>query len=112
MRPLPPIPDWVTLEHQVAQILQTQEENGWTFDERAAWELTSALQKEYEETVKILRERHPQVQGSEFTPKRDNRTQGYVRGATFTRTFIVISRGCFSLRIIDCNTVDLGSIIE
>ena len=68
MRPLPPIPDWVTVEHQVAQILQTQEENGWTFDERAAWELTQTLKKEYEETVKILRERLPQIQGTEFTP--------------------------------------------
>jgi len=86
MRPLPPIPDWVTLEHQVAQILQTQEEHGWTFNERAAWELTSTLQKEYEETVKILRDRHPQVEGSQFTPKRNNKTQGYVQGATFTRT--------------------------
>ena len=85
MRPLPPIPDWVTLEHQVAQILQTQEENGWTFNERAAWELTSTLQKEYEETCKILRERHPQVKASEFTPKRNNRTQGYVQGAPFTK---------------------------
>ena len=86
MRPLPPLPDWVTLEHQVAQILQTQEEHGWTFNERAAWELTSTLQKEYEETCKILRERHPQVEGSQFTPKRNNKTQGYVQGATFTRT--------------------------
>ena len=85
MRPLPPIPDWITLEHQVAQILQTQEENGWTFNERAAWELTQTLQKEYEETTQILRERYPQVEGKEFTPKRDNRTQGYIRGATFTR---------------------------
>jgi len=85
MRPLPPIPDWVTLEHQVAQLLQTQEENGWTFNERAAWELTSTLQKEYEETVKILRDRHPQIEGASFTPKRNNRTQGYVQGATLTR---------------------------
>ena len=85
MRPLPPIPDWVTLEHQVAQILQQQEENGWTFNERAAWELTSTLQKEYEETCKILRERHPQVKASEFTPKRNNRTQGYIQGAPFTK---------------------------
>jgi len=86
MRPLPPLPDWVQIEHQVAQILQTQEEHGWTFNERAAWELTSTLQKEYEETVKILRDRHPQVEGSQFTPKRNNKTQGYVQGATFTRT--------------------------
>ena len=85
MRSLPPLPDWVTLEHQVAQILQTQEEHGWAFDERAAWELTSTLQKEYEETVEILRNRHPQIKASEFTPKRNNKTQGYIQGATFTK---------------------------
>ena len=85
MRPLPPLPDWVQLEHQVAQILQTQEENGWTFNERAAWELTQTLQKEYEETCKILRARHPQVEASQFTPKRNNQTQGYIQGATFTK---------------------------
>ena len=85
MRPLPPLPDWVQLEHQVAQILQTQEENGWTFNERAAWELTQTLQKEYEETVKILRDRHPQVEASQFTPKRNNQTQGYIQGTGVTK---------------------------
>tara|TARA_Y100000593_G_scaffold17566_1_gene35188 strand:- start:1611 stop:2057 length:447 start_codon:yes stop_codon:yes gene_type:complete len=85
MRPLPQIPDFVTFEHQVAQILTQQEIHGWYFDERAAWELESALRKEFEETTQLLRNRHPFIGGQEFTPKRDNRTQGYIKGAKFTR---------------------------
>ena len=52
MRLFSPLPDWVRLEHQVAQILTQQELHGWYFDERAAWELESALRREYEETTK------------------------------------------------------------
>ena len=85
MEAFPAIPDWVSLEHQVAQLLQTQEEHGWRFNERAAWELASTLQKELEETVELLRNRHPFVKASEFTPKRNNKTQGYVEGAPFTK---------------------------
>ena len=85
MRPLPPLPDWLQLEHQVAHILTEQENHGWFFDEPAARELESALRREYEETCEILRNRHPFVSGSLFTPKRNNRTKGYVAGATFTK---------------------------
>ena len=41
--------------------------------------------KELEETEEDLRRRHPFVKGSEKTPKRNNKTQGYIEGATFTR---------------------------
>lgn len=85
MQPLPPIPEWVKIEHQVAHLLQQQEEHGWYFDERSAWKLTLSLQRELQETYKLLRDRHPFVQGSEFVPKRDNKTQGYVKGAPCTR---------------------------
>ena len=85
MRPLPQIPEWVLLEHQVAQILTNQELHGWHFDERSAWELASSLRKKLEETHQLLRDRYPFVAGSLFTPKRDNRTTGYVKGAPFTR---------------------------
>jgi len=85
MRPLPPLPDWLKLEHQVAHILTEQENHGWFFDEPAARSLESALRREYEETCEILRNRHPFVSGPLFTPKRDNRTRGYVAGATFTK---------------------------
>ena len=85
MRPLPPLPDWLKLEHQVAHILTEQENHGWFFDEPAARELESALRREYEETCALLCNRHPFVAGSLFTPKRNNRTKGYVAGATFTK---------------------------
>ena len=85
MRPLPPLPDWLQLEHQVANILTEQENHGWFFDEPAARELESALRREYEETCAILCNRHPFVAGPLFTPKRNNRTKGYVAGATFTK---------------------------
>ena len=85
MQTFPPLPDWVALEHQVAQILTQQEIHGWYFDELAARELESALRQEYEETSQLLQDRHPFVEGSLFTPKRDNRTRGYVANAPITR---------------------------
>ena len=85
MRTLPPLPPWLQLEHKVAQILTEQEQHGWYFDERAAWQLESALRREYEDTTKVLRNRHPFVKGSEFTPRRANRTKGYIKDAPFTK---------------------------
>ena len=85
MQTLPPLPEWVSLEHQVAQILTKQEQHGWHFNEPAARELESTLRKEYEETSKLLRNRYPYVSGSVFTPKRANRTKGYVANAPFTK---------------------------
>ena len=85
MQPLPPLFDWLQLEHSVAQILTQQELHGWYFDERAAWELESSLRKELEELSRVLRNRHPFVAGSVFTPKRNNRTQGYVEGCEIQR---------------------------
>ena len=85
MRTFPPLPDWITLEHQVAQILTQQEQHGWYFDERAARELESSLRREYEDTCKVLQDRHPYVEGARFTPKRANKTKGYVEGCPFTK---------------------------
>jgi len=79
------LPEWVALEHRVQEILTQQEIHGWRFDEAAAWKLTSALRQELSDTEEALRRKHPYVRGGEFTPKRDNRTQGYVKGAPITR---------------------------
>ena len=73
------------MEHQVAHILQQQEEHGWYFDEQAGRELESTLRRELESTTRVLREQYPYVAGALFTPKRDNRTQGYVKGAELQR---------------------------
>ena len=85
MRPLPPLPEWVALEHDVAQILTKQELHGWYFDTEAAWKLASSLRSELEKTSQLLRNKHPFVAGPEFTPKRNNGPAGYVEGAVFTR---------------------------
>ena len=94
MATLQPLPDWVALEHQVQTILTEQEIHGWKFDTASAWELASTLQRELRETEESLRRQHPYVAGAEFNPKRNNRTQGYVEGAPFTRLkeFNVTSR--------------------
>ena len=85
MQTLPPLPDWCSLEHKVAQILTEQELHGWYFNERQAYELESTLRSELESLTGSLRARHPLVAGAEFTPKRNNKTSGYVEGCTFTR---------------------------
>ena len=85
MEALSTLPKWVEVEHEVATLLTKQENHGWYFDVRAAQQLTASLQKELEETQEDLRRRHPFVKGEEKTPKRNNKTQGYIEGATFTR---------------------------
>ena len=86
MQTLPPLPDWCSLEHKVAQILTEQELHGWYFDEQQAYKLESTLRSELESLTNSLRARHPFVAGSEFTPKRNNKTSGYVEGTGVTQT--------------------------
>jgi DNA polymerase I-like protein with 3'-5' exonuclease and polymerase domains len=85
LEPLSTIPKWITLEHDVATILTNQELHGWYFDESAARELAQALYSELADLNQLLRERYTYIAGPEFTPKRPNKTQGYITGATFTR---------------------------
>ena len=85
MESLSTIPDWIALEHKVAQLLTEQELHGWYFDEDAARELASSLYSELEALKTVLRNRYPYVAGREFTPKRVNRTLGYVEGAPCTK---------------------------
>lgn len=85
MATLCPIPDWLSLENRVAEILSDQEIHGWYFDEEAAHRLESTLRCELENLTGSLRKRHPFVAGAEFTPKRDNKSSGYVEGRPFTR---------------------------
>jgi len=85
MATLPSIPDFIQLEHDVATILTNQELHGWYFNEDAARELAQALYSELDGLNRVLRKRYPYVAGREFTPKRSNRTTGYVGGATLTK---------------------------
>ena len=85
MEAFPTLPEWITLEHQVATILTKQEHHGWYFDEQSARELESTLRTELESTQAKLRADFPYVAGAVFTPKRDNQRTGYVKGVSFTR---------------------------
>jgi DNA polymerase I-like protein with 3'-5' exonuclease and polymerase domains len=85
MESFPQIPEWVELEHRVAEILTKQELHGWYFDERSAHELESELRSALESLQESLRKQHPFVAGSEFTPRRPNKTQGYFTGCASTR---------------------------
>ena len=85
MEAFPTLPEWITLEHQVATILTNQEHHGWYFDEQSARELESTLRNELESTQAKLRADFPYVAGTVFTPKRDNQRTGYVKGVPFTR---------------------------
>jgi len=85
MATLSTLPEWVTLEHDVARILTAQELHGWQFDVSAARQLESTLRTEYETLTQVLRDRHPFVAGSTFNPKRPNKTQGYYPGCESVR---------------------------
>ena len=85
MEALPTLPEWVSLEHQVAQILTNQEIHGWRFDSDVAWVFASSLREELRTLEATLRRKHPYVAGAKFTPKRANRRQGYEAGASLTR---------------------------
>ena len=85
MGPLQILPDFIKLELDVATILTEQELYGWYFDETAARELESTLRQELEGLTQLLRNRYPYVRDREFTPKRSNRTTGYVAGAPITK---------------------------
>jgi len=79
------IPDYLKLELDVSRILTEQELYGWYFDESAAWELAQTLYGELDELKRVLCNRYPYVKDREFTPKRPNRTTGYVAGAPLTK---------------------------
>ena len=85
METLSALPQWVQVEHEVAKVLTQQELHGWYFDVTAARQLESTLQEELEETREAIRKQHAFVKGEEKTPKRNNKRQGYIEGAPFTR---------------------------
>jgi len=85
MRALPPLHDWLALEHRVAEILTEQEIHGWYFDESKGQQLESHLRREMEEVTEILRGQFPLIGGKMFTPKRNNASQGYIEGSQLQR---------------------------
>jgi DNA polymerase I-like protein with 3'-5' exonuclease and polymerase domains len=85
MATLPQDLSWIALEHRVAEILTQQEIYGWAFNERLAQELHTELSAELLDTQEEVISRFPFIPGPVFTPAKDNKTKGYVKGAAMTR---------------------------
>lgn len=85
------------LEHRVAEIIFRQYERGFAFDMKAAEELVKVLQKRHAEIAGQLSGLFepwiaPDVKKGTaiFTPKKDNKKQGYTGGAPFSRIKFVV----------------------
>lgn len=85
MESFPKIPDPVILEHQLAEMMQDQKRTGWPFDIRKAQELENKLLNRLEELRQKTYKICSFVPGNLFTPKRNNKTQGYYEGAEMQR---------------------------
>lgn len=85
METFPKIPEPVILEHQIAEMMQDQKRVGWPFDVRKAQELENTLMNKLESLRAQAERLCTFVPGNLFTPKRDNKTQGYVAGAEMQR---------------------------
>ena len=77
--------DCVELEMRMAQIMTTQETSGFRFDVTAAERVRNELQEETEQLEAKIKSRFIYVPGKVYTPKRANKTKGYVAGAPMTK---------------------------
>ena len=77
--------DCVNLEMRMAQIMTQQELSGFRFDVKAAERVRGELQQEVEDIQNKIQSRYIYVPGKVYTPKRANKTKGYVAGAPMTK---------------------------
>ena len=79
------IAESVVLEHQIAELMSQQKTIGWPFDVRKAQELENTLLTRLETLRKQAENVCAYVPGNLFTPRRDNKKQGYIAGAEMQR---------------------------
>jgi DNA polymerase I-like protein with 3'-5' exonuclease and polymerase domains len=77
--------DCVMLEMRMAQIMAEQEASGFRFDVTAAERVRAELQQEADNIQAEIAKRYIYVPGKVYTPKRANKTKGYVAGAPMTK---------------------------
>ena len=77
--------DCVSLEMRMAELMSQQEASGFRFDVEAAERVRNELSAEMQELEADIIKRFPYVPGKVFTPKRQNKSKGYVAGAPFTK---------------------------
>lgn len=81
----------IELEHQIAWLMAQQERNGFCFDEKAAGELYASLVKRKINLEQDLIHTFGSwfKPGVKFTPKKDNKKQGYIQGCSFSKVELV-----------------------
>ncbi len=77
--------DCVSLEMRMAEIMSQQEASGFRFDVNAAERVRAELQQETADLEASIAARFVYVPGKVYTPKRANKTKGYVAGAPMTK---------------------------
>ena len=77
--------DCVSLEMRMASLMAQQEASGFRFDVGAAEQVRSELQDEATQIEQAIRQRYMYVPGKVYTPKRANKTKGYIAGAPMTK---------------------------
>ena len=80
-----PMNDYVLLEMRMAELMAQQEASGFRFDVSAAERVRGELQAEAEQLEQTITSRFVYVPGKVYTPKRANKTKGYVAGAPMTK---------------------------
>ena len=75
----------VNLEMEFATLISKQEQSGFKFDEKGALELEAKIVEKLNILDERLRQRFPFVDGGIFTPKRNDKSRGYVANATMCR---------------------------
>ena len=79
------IPDCVSLEMRMAEIMATQEASGFRFDMEAAERVRSELSREAQDIQEKISAIYCYYPGKVFTPKRTSAKTGYVAGAPMTK---------------------------
>jgi DNA polymerase I-like protein with 3'-5' exonuclease and polymerase domains len=79
------IPDYVLLEMRMAELMSQQEASGFRFDMDAATRVRAELQQEFDDITAQIAKIYLYVPGKVYTPKRANKTKGYVAGAPMTK---------------------------
>ena len=69
----------------MAQIMAEQEASGFRFDVEAAERVRAELQQEADNIQAEIAKRYIYVPGKVYTPKRANKTKGYIAGAPMTK---------------------------
>ena len=79
------VPDYVTLEMRLAELMSQQEASGFRFDTDAAVRVRTELQEEFGDITQKILSIYLYVPGKVFTPKRADKKKGYVAGAPMTK---------------------------